>query len=207
MSSIQYFKEVATEWDNLADSFFGESPRKSIYALADWDNINKVADLGCGAGYLSEGLKDRDVHITALDQSQEMLDIMRSKLGNEQISYVVADADKLPIENESHDLVMANMFLHHVDRPEQTIKEAYRILKPGGQWIFTDLDEHDNEFLVTEQHDKWMGFKREDIKAWMENAGFKNVVIDCVGADCCASSGSSGDEANVSIFIAKGDKI
>ena len=206
MSSIQYFKEVATEWDNLADSFFGESPRKSIYAAADWQNVSQVADLGCGAGYLTEGLMEREVHITALDQSKEMLDTMKSKLGDEKINYVVADANELPLENESIDLAMANMFLHHVDHPEQTIKEAYRILKSGGQWIFTDLDEHDNEFLVTEQHDKWMGFKREDIIEWMRGAGFTDVTIDCVGADCCASSCSSGDQAKVNIFIAKGKK-
>ncbi|MDG2449186.1 MAG: class I SAM-dependent methyltransferase [Saprospiraceae bacterium] len=206
MSSVQYFKEVASEWDQMADSFFGESPRKMIYDNANWSQIKTVADLGCGAGYLTEGLADRDVKVTAIDQSQEMLDMMKSKLGEDRIDYLKGDGGSIPLEDNSIDLAIANMFLHHVDHPPKTIKEAYRIVKPGGQWIFTDLDEHENEFLVTEQHDKWMGFKREDITKWMTEAGFINIEIDCVGADCCASSSSSDPEAKVSIFMAKGEK-
>lgn len=206
MSSVQYFKEVAQDWDQMADSFFGDSPRDTIYSNANWSCIETVADLGCGAGYLSEGLSDRSVQIIAVDQSQEMLEIMKTKLGDENIEYKKGDGGSIPLSDNSVDLAMANMFLHHVDEPEKTINEAYRIVKPGGQCIFTDLDEHDNEFLVTEQHDKWMGFKREDIIRWMTNAGFKNVTIDCVGADCCASSCRSDAEAKVSIFIAKGEK-
>ena len=157
MSSVQYFKEVATEWDNMADSFFGEGPRKTIYSHVKWDKVKTIADLGCGSGYLTEGLLDKDVMVNAVDQSQEMLDAMKAKYGEEKINFRQGSADALPIENDSIDLAMANMFLHHVDNPEHTINEAFRILKPGGQWIFTDLDSHDNHFLVTEQHGQMDG--------------------------------------------------
>ena len=51
-----------------------------------------------------------------------------------------------------------------------------------------------------------MGFERDDIKKWMTDAGFKNVEIDCVGADCCASSCEGEAQAKISIFMAKGEK-
>jgi len=43
--------------------------------------------------------------------------------------------------------VMANMFLHHVEKPGQAILEMTRILKPGGKLVIADLDRHDYEFL------------------------------------------------------------
>ena len=68
------------------------------------------------------------------------------------------------------------------------------------------MDEHQFDFLRTEQFDRWMGFKREDIDRWFRAAGLKNVVVDCVGENCCADSESGADHATVSIFVASGEK-
>ena len=108
--------------------------------------------------------------------------------------------------DESVDVVIANMYLHHVEHPAVAISEMSRILKPGGTLAFTDLDSHNHSFLVTEQHDRWMGFDRADIREWMESAGLKDIMIDCVGANCCADSGCGNEKAQIDIFIAKGKK-
>jgi ubiquinone/menaquinone biosynthesis C-methylase UbiE len=60
------------------------------------------------------------------------------------------------------------MYLHHVELPSEAIKEMVRILKPGGKLVVTDLDEHAFEFLKEEHHDKWMGFRRDDIERWFK---------------------------------------
>lgn len=101
---------------------------------------------------------------------------------------------------------MANMYLHHVDDPLAAVKEMARILKPGGKLVLTDLDEHNFEFLKSEHHDRWMGFKREDVKQWFMTAGLKNVAIDCAGGNCCTVSGCGCGSASISIFIAYGEK-
>jgi len=68
------------------------------------------------------------------------------------------------------------------------------------------MDEHEFEFLLREHHDRWMGFKREQVERWFLEAELKNVVVDCAGEDCCAQS-SGGDEiASVSVFLASGEK-
>jgi len=51
-----------------------------------------------------------------------------------------------------------------------------------------------------------MGFKREEIRQWLIEAGLKNVVVDCVGENCCAPSSSGSDVASISIFLASGEK-
>lgn len=84
--------------------------------------------------------------------------------------------------------------------------EMVRILKRGGWLVLTDLDEYPFEFLASEQHDRWMGFKRQDVQRWLTEAGLKNVVVDCVGEDCCAQSSCGSEYAAISIFVASGEK-
>jgi hypothetical protein len=68
------------------------------------------------------------------------------------------------------------------------------------------VDEHHFEFLRAEHHDRWMGFKREDVRQWFLEAGLKDIVIDCVGEDCCARSDCGADYASISIFVVCGEK-
>jgi hypothetical protein len=81
----------------------------------------------------------------------------------------------------------------------------HRILREGGKLVITDLDTHDHVFLKEESHDKWLGFKRDDITEWFVDAGFRNVEVQCVGEQCCAQSVSTDDYASISIFVASGD--
>jgi hypothetical protein len=46
-----------------------------------------------------------------------------------------------------------------------------------------------------------MGFKRDDIRKWFEEAGLKDVNLDCVGENCCTTSSCGKEMAQISIFI------
>ena len=136
-----------------------------------------------------------------------MLNQMKNKFGTgSRIEYRQGEAECLPIDSNYVDYVMANMYLHHVEEPVSAIKEMVRVLKPGGKLVITDLDEHNFEFLIKEHHDRWMGFKREDVKNWFTSVGLVNVIINCVGDNCCATSSCGCDNVNISIFAAYGDK-
>jgi ubiquinone/menaquinone biosynthesis C-methylase UbiE len=104
------------------------------------------------------------------------------------------------------DCVFANMFLHHVEDPSAAIAEMGRILKKGGVLVVTDLDEHDFNFLRKEQHDRWLGFKREDIRRWLKQAGLKRIRVECTNENCRSQSASCSEEAKISIFVATGRK-
>ena len=105
------------------------------------------------------------------------------------------------------DYSFANMYLHHVEIPPKAIKEMARILKPGGTLVITDLDVHGFEFLKREHNDRWMGFPRDAIRKWFEEAGLRDVAIDCMGENCCASSSCGSERAKISIFVASGKKV
>lgn len=207
MGSKKYFENVANDWDTMRESFFPESIREKAFGLIEISDNDVIADIGCGTGFITEGLIDKQVKIIAVDQSDEMLKVMKSKFRNaNNISYVQGSANDLPIKSGSVDFAFANMYLHHVDIPAKAIKEAFRILVDGGTFIITDLDKHNHSFLITEQHDRWMGFDRQDIENWYIEAGFKKVFIECAGESCKSNSTKDDDQADINVFIAKGTK-
>jgi len=207
MDSKNYFDQVAREWDKMRESFFSEAVREKAFSFAGLQTGKMAADIGAGSGFMTEGLVRRCIQVIAVDQSEAMLEEMKRKfIGLQGVDYRVGEAERLPISDETVDYVFANMFLHHVESPSIAIKEMGRILKPGGTLVITDLDEHHFDFLKTEHHDRWMGFKREEVKMWLTEAQLRNVMVDCVGENCCAQSSHGRDFASISIFVAKGDK-
>ncbi len=207
MSSKDYFEGVANQWDKMRQTFFSEAVREKAYAVAGVQKGKTAADIGAGTGFITEGLIAKGLQVIAVDQSQAMLEVMRkkfSKFGGFECR--LGEAESLPIPDQSVDYVFANMYLHHVEFPTKAIGEMVRILKPGGKLVVTDLDEHNFQFLRVEHHDRWMGFKRGKVKQWFEEYGLRNVVVDCVGENCCAQSSCGCESASISIFVAYGEK-
>jgi len=205
MSGEKYFDQVAAEWDRLRASFFSEKVREKAFAVAGVEPGRIAADVGAGTGFITEGLVRKGVQVIAVEPSAGMLQQLRAKLdGRGEIDFRMGEVEALPIEDQTVDYVFANMVLHHVPSPPAAVKEMARILRPGGKLVVTDMDEHSFEFLRQEQHDLWLGFKRADVRRWFEEAGLADVVVDCVGENCCAESTSGDEVASVSLFVASG---
>jgi ubiquinone/menaquinone biosynthesis C-methylase UbiE len=206
-TSKGYFDHVAGQWDTMRESFFSESVRDKAMSVAAVQPGRLAADIGAGTGFISEGLIRGGLRVIAVDQSEGILAEMKKKFADsDAIDYRLGEAENLPIGDESVDYVFANMLLHHAENPGAAIVEMARILRRGGRLVITDLDEHKFEFLRTEQHDRWMGFKRDDLRRWFADAGLENVAVDCAGENCCARSDCGSEYANISIFIASGTK-
>lgn len=207
MNSKKYFEKVASQWDQMRKGFFSDNVREKALAVANVNAGELAADIGAGTGFITEALVQKGLKVIAVDQSQAMLAEMERKLSRfVTIDYRIGESDDLPIPDETVDAVFSNMYLHHVESPPVAIKEMVRVLRTGGKIVITDLDSHDYEFLRKEHNDRWMGFKREDIRKWFTEAGLQNIYIDCVGEDCCAESDCGNDRARVSIFVAVGTK-
>jgi ubiquinone/menaquinone biosynthesis C-methylase UbiE len=101
--------------------------------------------------------------------------------------------------------VLANMVLHHAPDPPRAIREMARGLKPGGTLVITDADSHTHEWLRTEQHDRWLGFERDDVARWFHDAGLEDVSVGDTH-ELCRPSSECGTKASITIFLAQGRK-
>jgi ubiquinone/menaquinone biosynthesis C-methylase UbiE len=156
---------------------------------------------------MTEGLLRRGLTVIAVDQSTQMLQKMKNKFaGRDEVQYLKGEAEKLPLPDEAVEYVFANMYLHHVETPLIAIKEMARILKPEGRLMITDVEEHTFEFLKLEHHDRWLGFKRDDLTEWFIAAGLGNVSVEDIHEECRVQSANGQELALMSIFAASGEK-
>lgn len=199
--SVVYFEKVADQWDQLRSGYFTEAVRDAAIAKAYLHPSMTIADIGAGTGFMTVGLAPLVSHIHVLDGSDAMLDVARKNLAQfTNLNFQVAEGLSLPLPDASLDAVFANMYLHHCPDPLAAIKEMLRILRPGGRLVITDMDTHTHEWLKTEMSDVWLGFERDQMRAWFAQAGLVNVVVDNTGQSC------QSKQAEISIFVATGTK-
>ena len=187
--STEYFQKTAKSWDTLRSGYFNEAVRDTAISKAYLRSEMTVVDMGGGTGYVSAALAPLVQTVHLVDASAEMLAVARKNLQEyNNIQYHQADGNSIPLPDSSVDVVFANMYLHHCEDPFIAIQEMVRILKPGGRLIITDMDSHTHEWARKEMADVWLGFEREQMRTWYQQAGLVNVFVDCTGQDCCATS-------------------
>lgn len=204
--STPYFDAVAPRWDSMRSSFFPDAVREKAIAASGVRTGGRALDVGAGTGFVSEALLERGVRVVAVDASPEMVRLLEARLGPRGLVARLGDAERLPVEDDSADGVFANMCLHHVERPGAALREMTRAAAPGGAVVVTDLDAHGFTWLREEHHDRWMGFERAQVAAWMREAGLVDVAVEDASEECCASSGCGGADARIGIFLARGVK-
>lgn len=100
----------------------------------------RVLDVGCGDGTYTVELFDGGLpaRIYAFDPSCEAIGIARQKVAGRDITFAVHDASNLPLPDRSFDVAHLRGVLHHVDRPVEVLREAFRlapeliVLEPNG---------------------------------------------------------------------------
>jgi ArsR family transcriptional regulator len=139
-----------------------------------------IADLGAGEGGLSQLLARRARSVIAVDNSQKMVDFgsdLARRNGTANIEYRVGDLEALPIDDASVDLAILSQALHHATHPDRAVREAARILRPGGRIAILDLKKHNFEEAREMYADLWLGFSEVELDEFLEAAGFESVEV------------------------------
>lgn len=137
--------EVYDENENYLNSFEQGELVPLLGALAG----KKVLDVGAGTGRLSLPLANRGAIVTALDVSPKMLESLKKK--NSKTETVVGDAESLPFENNTFDIVTAAFLIVHLKNPTRFFDEAYRVLKDGGILVVTNINQKDPPTVKTKE--------------------------------------------------------
>ncbi|MGD0665808.1 MAG: class I SAM-dependent methyltransferase [Rhabdochlamydiaceae bacterium] len=136
------FKEYELQgWERVAneyDACFGKITPQAANALVDFVEIkekSKVLDIACGPGYVASLAAKKSKDVTGIDFSAGM--IPKAKAFFPEINFQVMDAEELLFNDLSFDVALMNFGILHFAHPEQAIKEVFRVLKPGGTFLFT----------------------------------------------------------------------
>ncbi len=97
----------------------------------------QVLELGCGTGYFTKELAKSGGWITAIDISEDLLDIAKRTVQEKNVEFKIENAYKMSFNAEIFDTVVGSSVLHHLEL-EKALKECFRVLKPGGSIYFTE---------------------------------------------------------------------
>ncbi len=173
------FDERAKDWDS--------DPKKVERAARVADAIREAIPLstkmnaleyGCGTGLLSFALQLDLRKITLADTSQGMLDVLRQKIADADLTNmhpVRLDLASDPIPSARFDLTYSLMVLHHIPDVNTMLSRFCDILVPGGYLLVADLDKEDGSFHTDGTTGVHLGFDRDELQQLVQNAGFGNV--------------------------------
>lgn len=197
--SQQFFASAAGQWDRLRQDLFGAA--SSLHALPGLlDPEWTVGDLGCGTGQVAASLAPYVARVIAVDRSEDMLQAARRRLGDlENVEVRRGALEALPVQDGELDAATLLLVLHHLSDPAEALREAARVLKPGGRVLISDMLPHDREVYRQQMGHVWLGFSRESLGRMLDAAGFEKVRITAMPPDATAKGPA--------LFVASGSKV
>jgi ArsR family transcriptional regulator len=143
----RFFAGAAGAWDKLRAEVYGAGlGGEALLALLpdEWT----VADLGCGTGAVAADLAPRVARVIAVDQSAEMLRAARRRVGKlPNVEIHEARLEALPVADATCDAALAVLVLSYLEDPAAALREAVRILRPGGRLVVVEAARHADETL------------------------------------------------------------
>ena len=181
--SQEFFASSAGQWDRVRDELFGDRFHLAAFAaFADHEAV--VADRGCGTGQVSAALAPFVRRVIAVDASAAMLQAAKRRLQPfDNVELRRGDLESLPIDDGRVDAATLMLVLHHVPEPAHALKDAARILKPGGRVILVDMLPHDREHYRQQMGHVWLGFGEAQIERLLGEAGFTGTRVVALAAD------------------------
>lgn len=181
------FSESAATWD--------DDPGHVERARSVADVVRRVVplrpdlhalEIGGGTGLLARALASDLGTVLVTDVAPGMVEAASQALGKPEYDGWAArryDIEHDPVLDERFDLVLGQLALHHMGDIPAVIRRCAELLRPGGRVALVDLDrdaegafhQHVHDF---DGHD---GFTREDISAWLVQAGFDEVALTDAG--------------------------
>jgi ArsR family transcriptional regulator len=144
----------------------------------------KVADLGCGEGYLTMEAARWAARVIAVDRSDAVLRRARGLAERRRVRNVIwkrGELEHLPIADEQVDVAMLSQALHHAEQPAGAVAEAARITAAGGRVLVLDLRTHHEKWVHNKLGDRVLGFADAELKRMLTSAGLRDVRVG-VGA-------------------------
>lgn len=203
----EYFAEIAPIWDQERSLHAPDELVEAaiIDSLGD-EPHRAVVDLGTGTGrmlQLIDSHGDGFERAVGLDNSHSMLAVARANLGRAEVHGVdlrQGDVYSPPLDRDAFDLVVIHQVLHYLDEPARAVREAARLLAPGGRILIVDFAPHRFEQLRADHAHRRLGFRSELVADW-----FASCDLDLERTRTIAAAGplDPGIGINVSLWLGR----
>ncbi|HWE22089.1 MAG TPA: metalloregulator ArsR/SmtB family transcription factor [Hyphomicrobiaceae bacterium] len=174
-----YFRAHAAEWDGIRALHVAEADVEAAVSEALGPGpFDFLVDLGTGTGRMLELFGPRFRRGLGLDLNPAMLAYARAKLeraglANAQVRQ--GNLYDLPLADRSADAVVMHQVLHFLSDPQRAVREAGRVLAPGGRLLIVDFAPHELEFLREDYAHERLGFAGPLIAQWFADCGVQSI--------------------------------
>lgn len=182
----EYFARNAARWDEIRSLYVSEADvEAAILKAAGTGPFRRLVDLGTGTGRMLTLLGPQADYAVGLDQSQQMLNIARSHVAAGDLARCElrhGDILSTRLAGGSADVVVVHQVLHYLSDPAAAVKEAARIVGPGGRLIIADFAQHKLEFLREQHQHRRLGFAEPEMARWLADAGLGTPQVTALPA-------------------------
>jgi SAM-dependent methyltransferase len=181
-----YFRANAAHWERIRSLHVPEAEvEAAIVRLLGVAPLGSVLDAGTGTGRMLELLAPYIKRGVGIDVSPEMLALARDRLGQVGAFHCQVrrgDVYRLPFADgdakDGFQAVLFHQVLHFLADPLAAVREAVRVLAPGGRILIADFAPHQFEFLRVDHAHRRLGFSDAEVQGWFKTAGLKPVAAE-----------------------------
>lgn len=204
-SAARYFAAHAAEWNDIRSLHVAEELVEDAMRMAVGEKpVRTLLDLGAGAGRMLEIFAPLAERAIGVDTSSAMLGVARGRLeetGLRNVQLRQADIYALPIERNAVDLAIMHQVLHYLDDPGRALREAARVLAPGGRLLVVDFAPHEEEHLREKHAHRRLGFADAEISGLLKQAGLETVLHRELAPP------KDGGKLTVSLWLARDPRV
>jgi ubiquinone/menaquinone biosynthesis C-methylase UbiE len=198
--NAQFAGSIPSAYDRYLGAVFFQPYAEDMAARLKLHRNASVLELACGTGILTRILRDRlppGARLIATDLNEPMIQNAAQKFQKEEaVEWRQADASSLPFDDRSFDAVVCQFGMMFVPDKALAAREAHRVLKTGGVFLFNVWDSLEHNALGRIPHEIITSFfekdppafyqvpfgyyDRDEIKRVLEQAGFQEVRLEVV---------------------------